>query len=99
MKFGEKIKFLREKHNLFQREVAAELKIDAPLYSKIEGGLRNARREQVEGLAKIFNVNEEELISSWLADRIIDLLKEEKYGLKSLAIAAKNLYATNLPFE
>lgn len=92
MRFGEKLKLLREQNGVFQREVAAELKIDTPMYSKIEGGTRKARRQQVIQLVKFFGLKEEELMSIWLADQVIDLLKEEEYGQRGLLIAGKDLY-------
>lgn len=95
MRFGEKLKLLREQNGIFQREVAAELKIDTPMYSKIEGGTRKAKRQQVTQLAKFFGLKEEELMSIWLADQIIELLKEEEYGQSSLLIAGKDLYPHN----
>jgi len=92
MRFGEKIKYLREQNGLLQREIAAELKIDTPMYSKIEGGYRKAKRQQVLQLVKIFNADEEELISAWLADQVLHILKDEKYGLNSLLMVRKDLY-------
>lgn len=92
MRFGEKIKSLREQKGLLQREIAAELKIDTPMYSKIEGGSRKAKRQQVVQLVKLFGIKENELLSIWLADRIVDLLKDEKHGLDGLLIAGKGLF-------
>jgi len=95
MRFGEKLKSLREQNGLLQREVAAELKIDTPMYSKIEGGTRKAKRQQVIQLANLFGLKEEELMSIWLADQIVDLLKEEEYGQNGLLTAGKDLYPHN----
>jgi len=95
MRFGEQLKLLREQNGLLQREIAAELKIDTPMYSKIEGGTRKAKRQQVLQLVKFFGLKEEALMSIWLADQIIDLLKEEKHGQSSLLIAGKDLYPRN----
>ncbi|MBN9296295.1 MAG: helix-turn-helix transcriptional regulator [Filimonas sp.] len=95
MRFGEQLKLLREQNGLLQREIAAELKIDTPMYSKIEGGSRKAKRQQVLQLVKFFGLKEEALMSVWLADQIIDLLKEEKHGQSSLLIAGKDLYPHN----
>lgn len=47
MQFGESIKELRESLGLLQRQLAASLEIDTPMYSKIERGERKAKREQV----------------------------------------------------
>lgn len=92
MRLGEQLKLLREQRSLLQREIAAELKIDTPMYSKIEGGTRRAKKQQVLQLATFLNIKEEVLISIWLADQIVDLLKDEKYGQHGLLIAGKDLY-------
>ena len=44
MHFGERIKELRESQGLLQRQLAAKLEIDTPMFSKIERGERKAKR-------------------------------------------------------
>lgn len=78
MLFADKIKQLREDSGQLQRKVAAALDIDAGLYSKIERGERPAKREQVIALASIFNANEKELLTLWLADQIKAITESEK---------------------
>ena len=51
MLFGNRIKELREEQGLLQRQLAAFLEIDTPMFSKIERGDRRAKREQVIKLA------------------------------------------------
>jgi transcriptional regulator with XRE-family HTH domain len=46
MLFADKIKELREKKQIVQRQFAAALEINTPMYSKIECGDRRAKREQ-----------------------------------------------------
>ncbi|MBS2101400.1 helix-turn-helix domain-containing protein, partial [Carboxylicivirga linearis] len=65
--FGKRIKELREENNLLQRQMAYSLDIDTPLYSKIERGDRRAKKEQVAVMAKLFDVEEKELMTLWLA--------------------------------
>ena len=78
MLFGNKIKQLREEKKLFQRQLAAALEIDTPMYSKIETGSRMAKRTQVVALAKLLSTDRDELLTLWLADQIIDIVKDEK---------------------
>jgi transcriptional regulator with XRE-family HTH domain len=78
MLFGNRIRQLREEKQMLQRQFAAALEIDTPMYSKIERGERRAKREQVIALAKIFKVNPNEFLSLWLADRIIEVVEDEK---------------------
>ena len=44
MLFQDKLKELRESHNLLQRQVAAGIDMDTAVYCKIEKGYRQARR-------------------------------------------------------
>jgi transcriptional regulator with XRE-family HTH domain len=78
MYLGKKIKELREQQQLLQRQLAAELEIDTPMYSKIERGERRAKREQIIKMAKIFNADEKELLTLWLASQIYELVKDEE---------------------
>ena len=52
MLLGERIKELREQHGVLQRQLAALLEIDTPMFSKIERGDRRAKRTQVIQLAR-----------------------------------------------
>jgi len=78
MLFGNRIRQLREEKQMLQRQFAAALEIDTPMYSKIERGERRAKREQVIALAKIFKVNPNEFLTLWIADRIIEAIEDEK---------------------
>lgn len=86
MLLGKKIKELREEQKLLQRQLAAILEIDTPMFSKIERGDRRAKREQVITLAQQFKVDERELLTLWLADKVLDALKEDDDKLKQEAI-------------
>lgn len=89
--FGEYIKSQREKLGMIQREVAYKLDMDTPMLSKIERGERNAKREHVTKLCKLFNSSEEEMLTLWLADKLYDLAKNEDVGLKAMETAEENL--------
>ena len=77
MLFGNRIKELREARGLLQRQLAAVLGVDVPMFSKIERGDRRAKREHVVILAQQLNASEEELLSLWLADKIIDAIDND----------------------
>ena len=47
MLLGNKIRSLRDEQGILQRQVAAYLEIDTPMFSKIERGDRRAKRCQV----------------------------------------------------
>lgn len=91
MQFGERIKELRESQGLLQRQLAASLEIDTPMFSKIERGERKAKREQVEQLADLLSADRPQLLSLWLADQVIDLIKEEPQANEALEIVLKEI--------
>ena len=91
MFLGKRIKLLREEKGLVQRQLAAVLEIDTPMYSKIERGERKAKREQVLKLAEMLNTDKDELLTLWLADQLFDLVKNEELGLKALKITELEL--------
>ena len=85
MLLGNKIRSLRDEQGILQRQVAAYLEIDTPMFSKIERGDRRAKRSQVIQMATYFHVDEKEMLNLWLADKILDALEDED-GLKLAAI-------------
>ena len=95
MRFSERIKELRESQGLLQRQLAANLEIDTPMFSKIERGDRRAKREQVLKIASILKANEQELLALWLADQIKEIVTDEDQALQALKIAQKDINQAN----
>ncbi len=85
-KFGEIIRQRREEKELLLRHVAAQLDIDTAMLSKVERGDRNLKREHVLLLSKILDLNINELITLWLADRVFDVIENEKDELSINAL-------------
>jgi hypothetical protein len=56
--------------------LTALLKIDTPMFSKIECGDRRAKCEQVIKRAKYFQQDEKEMLTLWLADKFIDAVED-----------------------
>jgi transcriptional regulator with XRE-family HTH domain len=81
---GEKIRTIRESKNLLLRQVAAHLEIDTALISKIERGERRLTREQVIKLAKFYNVTDEELLTLWLSDKLLDTIENDPFAMQGL---------------
>ena len=77
MLLGERIKELRAEHGVLQRQLAALLEIDTPMFSKIERGDRRAKRTQVIQLAEYFKIDKNELLTLWLADKVLDAVDDE----------------------
>lgn len=89
--FGKKMKELREKQNLFLRQVAAQLDMDTALLSKIEKGTRQLKKEQLSPLAKLLKVDLNELQTLWLADQLLDLVKDEPNANEALKAVSKKM--------
>ena len=47
------------------------------MFSKIERGDRRAKRTQVIQLAEYFNIDKNELLTLWLADKVLDAVEDE----------------------
>ena len=92
MLLGNKIMELRDKHEVLQRQLAAYLEIDTPMFSKIERGDRRAKRSQVILLAKYFHIDEKEMLILWLADKVLDALDgEEKVSIDAIDVDKNEL--------
>ena len=89
--FGEKIRTLRERQNLYLRQVAPFLEMDTAQLSKIEKGLRQLKREQIPIIANILKVEKDELLTLWVADQIIDITKGEDVALKAMQVAEREI--------
>lgn len=90
-KFGHKIRNLRGKQKLLLRELAPLLEMDTAQLSKIERGERQAKKETVFKIAKILNVNSDELVTLWLADQICEVVKDEKNALLAMMVAEESV--------
>ena len=88
--FGETIRRLRQERRLPLRTVAAYLAIDQAVLSKIERGLRKMSRENVLKISHFFDVAADDLLVSWLSEKILDCVSDEDIKLKAL-IAAEEI--------
>jgi hypothetical protein len=66
MLYGNKIRQLRGKKQMLQRQFVAALEINTPVCSKIKRCEHHAKREQIITFAKIFKVNPSDFLSLWL---------------------------------
>ena len=90
--FIARIRQLREERQMPQRQFAAALEIDTATYCKIEKGERRVKREQVLIIAELLNADEKELLTLWLADQIVEVVRIEKeLSNKVLDIAKKRI--------
>jgi transcriptional regulator with XRE-family HTH domain len=89
--FGVRIRELREKQNLYLRQVAPLLEMDTAQLSKIEKGVRQIKKEQIPILADILKTEKDELLILWLADQLYDVVKDEKLANEAMQVAEKNI--------
>ncbi|QIE58672.1 helix-turn-helix transcriptional regulator [Rasiella rasia] len=89
--FGQKIRDVRESKNMLLRQLAAFLEVDTALISKIEKGDRKANKIQISKISSALELNEKELLTLWLADRIEKAISDNKEN----ALDALNLIKEN----
>ena len=92
---GKQIRKLREDKGLPLRKVAAELDIDQSILSKIERGERKATKGQIVQIAKIFNVDEKEMLINYLSDKVLYELIDEELAAEVLQVAEKKIEYLN----
>lgn len=88
---GETLRKLREEKKLPLRTVAAFLDIDQAILSKIERGQRKPSKELVIKLAEYFNFKENDLLISWLSDKLVYEVADEQIALKALQVAEEKI--------
>jgi transcriptional regulator with XRE-family HTH domain len=88
MLLSDKLKELREQKKLPQRKVAAALDIDTATYSKIENGKYVPNRDFVLRLSYFFEYDSEQFIKLWLADRLMEVAKDEDMAKEAMKLAA-----------
>lgn len=88
---GEIIREKRQAKGLLLRELAAKLKVDSAILSKIERGERKAKKEQIIQIAEILEINKRELIVAWLSDKIIHQISDEEFGNEALKLTVQKV--------
>lgn len=88
---GDKIRELRESKNILLRQLAAQLDMDTAMLSKMERGDRFFRKEDIVALAEIFNQPFQELLTVWLADKVLKTIENEEYKKQALELAIKKV--------
>lgn len=84
---GEKLRYIREEKELPLRKVAVLLDIDVAILSKMERGERRITKEVVLKLADIYDYNPDELLVSFLSDKILYEIQDEDLGIEALKVA------------
>lgn len=84
---GEKLRHIREEKKLALSNVASLLKIDVAVLSKMERGERRITKEVVLKLAEIYDYSKDELMISYLSDKILYAIQDEILGMEALKVA------------
>lgn len=84
---GEKLRHIREEKELPLRKVAALLDIDVAILSKMERGERKITKEVVLKLADIYDYNADQLLVSFLSEKILYEIQDEDLGIEALKVA------------
>ena len=91
MLFAQRIRIARVENGLLQKQLAIALDIDIPMYSRIERGGRQAKKEQVILLSDILHIDRDELLCLWIADKINAVIEEDpKIANKALKMIVDN---------
>lgn len=89
--FADIIKNARERKSLFLRQVAASMNIDQAIISKFERGERKPTKEQVIRFAKFYELDENQLVTTWLSDKIAYSVLCEDNGEEVLKVAEEKI--------
>jgi len=90
-KIGEKLRHIREEKELPLRKVAALLDIDVAILSKMERGERRITKEVVLKLANIYGCDSDELMISFLSDKILYEIQDEDLGIEALKVTEERV--------
>ncbi|OYU93571.1 MAG: transcriptional regulator [Bacteroidetes bacterium B1(2017)] len=91
MKFGETIRQKRLDNKLLLKHVAETLELDAAHLSRIENNERKANRSQVVKIANLLKIEQEYLITIWLADKLCNVVKDDQTAEAALKLALKSI--------
>jgi len=86
MTLGDKLRQLREEHQMVQRQVGAIIEVDGAFISKVENNEKPIKRDHLKTLAKLFSIKKRELETLWLADKVRNILNDEPHADEVLKI-------------
>lgn len=84
------LKQARELKKLKTREVAQLLGIDQALISKFESGTRKPTKDQISKLAILPEIDFETIMVSWLKEKILHEIGQEKFALQAAKAEIKS---------
>lgn len=91
MRFCDYIRRRRELLGFAQKDIAASLSVDVPMYSRYERGQRPIKEEHIPIIAHKLKVENSELRKMWIADKVLSVVNDEEDATDILNIVAKNI--------
>lgn len=88
---GQLLKEARDIKGLLLREVAAAINADTAMISKFEKGERKPTRDQISLLAKALEIDEREILVTYLSDKVVSDLANEDVAKEALRAAEKKI--------
>jgi transcriptional regulator with XRE-family HTH domain len=88
---GELLKEGRQTKRLLLREVAAAINADTAMISKFENGKRTPTRKQISLLSGVLDLNEKEVLVTYLSDKVVLELAKENCAKDVLRMVEKKL--------
>jgi len=88
---GSALRELREQKGLLLREVGAKLSLDPAILSKIERNERLPTKRQVEVLSNFYTEKKDELVITWLSDKLVYAMSNEDFALQALKLAEQKI--------
>jgi Fic family protein/DNA-binding XRE family transcriptional regulator len=85
--FKNTIKQAREAKEWLVREVAEAIGVDSSLLSRFETGTRKPSKAQVIALANFLGIDEDELVTKWIAASIMYIIENEELGYEAFLVA------------
>jgi predicted nucleotidyltransferase len=95
--FPEQVKRLRKEKGVPLRVVAAYLDIDQAILSKIENGKHHATRRNITKFAEYYKVNENDLVVSWLSDKLLYEVENEELAIRVFKAAEERIIYSKTP--
>ena len=74
----------REEKGLLVRQVAAVIEVDQAIISRIENNDRLPTKDQLLKLAGLYDLNQKEVLSTWLAEKMVKDYGDEPYVKEAL---------------
>lgn len=88
---GQLLKEARDIKGLLLREVAAAINADTAMISKFEKGERKPTRDQISLLAKALEIDEREILVTYLSDKVVSDLANEDVAKEALRAAERKI--------